>query len=177
MQNRIVLEKKLRALSAIRFVTKISNSNEKSSYTLYNGSKFSESVKETMVAAFGEADIYITNALALKLGLRTEHSSILDKWNVATRLSLAYQLAKNSSAGFAYGIFYQNPERKYLPSGTVLDYSKATHYILQYQLLTGQQTFRTEMLYKKYDALYKTGYTTKGRELASQPKGSGYEKG
>ncbi len=177
IQNRIVLEKKLRALSAIRFGTEVSSSTEESNYTLYNGAKFKETVKETMLAAFGESDIYITNALALKLGLRTENSQLLNKWNVAPRVSLAYQLGKNSSAGFAYGIFYQNPERKYLPAGTVLDFSKATHYILQYQLLTGQQTFRTEIFYKKYDALYKTGFNSNGREVASNTNGSGFAKG
>lgn len=177
IQNRIVLEKKLRALSAVRFGTEISNTNEQSTYTLYNGNRFTEKVKETMIAAFGESDIYITNSLAAKIGVRTEHSKILDKWNLAPRLSLAYQVGKNSSAGFAYGIFYQNPERRYLPASIALDFSKATHYILQYQLLTGVQTLRTEFFYKKYDALYKTGYNMNGREVAANNNGSGYAKG
>lgn len=177
VQNRIVLEKKLIGLSAIRFGTEASNSNEKSSYTLYDGTKYNETVKETMLAGFGESDIYITNSLAAKVGLRTEHSALLDKWNVAPRASLAYQVSKHSSAGFAYGIFYQNPERKYLPASTLLNFSKAAHYILQYQMLTGQQTLRTELFYKKYDDLYKTGYGSTGREVAANNNGTGYAKG
>lgn len=177
LQNRIMLEKKLSGLSAIRFGTEISNSNEKSAYTLYDGTKFTETVKETMAAAYAEGDIYITNNLAAKLGMRTEHSQLLNKLNVAPRASLAYQLGKKSSAGFAYGIFYQNPERRYLPSSTMLNFAKATHYILQYQMLSGVQTFRTEIFYKKYDDLFKTGLNSFGREAAVNNSGSGYAKG
>jgi len=176
-QNRIVLDKKLSGLSAIRFGTELSMSNEKSTYTLFTGTKFSETVKENMIAAFGESDIYITNALAAKIGVRAEHSEILNKWNMAPRASLAYQLSRYSSAGFAYGIFYQNPESKYLPTGSMLSFSKAAHYILQYQMLTGVQTLRMELFYKKYDDLYKTGYNMNGRDVAANNNGSGYAKG
>lgn len=177
LQNRIVLEKKLNGLSAVRFGTELSHSNEKSAYTLYDGTKFNETVKETMIAGFGESDIYITNSLAAKVGVRAEHSALLNKWNAAPRASLAYQISKYSSAGFAYGIFYQNPERKYLPTGTLLNFSQAAHYILQYQMLTGVQTLRMELFYKKYDDLYKTGYNSNGREVAANNNGSGYAKG
>jgi vitamin B12 transporter len=176
-QNRIVLDKKLSGLSGIRFGTEVSNSNEKSAYTLFNGTKFNETVKETMVAIFGESDIYLTNSLAAKLGVRTEHSNLLNKWNVAPRASLAYQLTKYSSAGFAYGIFYQNPERNYLPTTTVLDFSKSAHYILQYQMLTGLQILRVETFYKKYDDLFKTARNVNGREVAANNSGSGYAAG
>ena len=172
-----MLEKKLSGLSAIRFGTEVSSSNEKSTYTLYDGSKFTETVKETMLAAYGESDIYITNSLAAKIGVRTEHSQLLSKWNVAPRASLAYQISKYSSVGFAYGIFYQNPERKYLPTGTMLNFSTAAHYILQYQMLTGIQTLRMELFYKKYDDLYKTNLAITGREVAANNNGNGYAKG
>jgi vitamin B12 transporter len=176
-QNRIVLDKKLNGLSGIRFGTEISSSNEKSAYTLFNGTKFNEVVKENMIAVFGESDIYLTNSLAAKLGVRTEHSNLLNKWNVAPRASLAYQLTKYSSAGFAYGIFYQNPERSYLPTITVLDFSKSAHYILQYQMLTGLQTLRVETFYKKYNDLFKTALNVNGREVAANNSGSGYAAG
>jgi len=177
LQNRIMLDKKLSGLSAIRFGTEVSISNEKSAYTLYDGTKYSQTVKENMVAVFAESDIYITNYLAAKLGVRTEHSDLLNKWNVAPRASLAYQLGKHSSAGFAYGIFYQNPETKYLPTSSLLNFSKAAHYILQYQMQTGLQTLRMELFYKKYNDLYKTGYSAYGQEVAANNNGSGYAKG
>ncbi|MEI8060494.1 MAG: TonB-dependent receptor, partial [Ferruginibacter sp.] len=177
VQNKIVLDKKLSGLNAIRFGTEFTNSTEKSTYTLYDGTKFTATVKENMIAGFAESDIYIANNLAAKLGLRTEHSALLNKWDVAPRASLAYQLGKHSSAGFAYGIFYQNPERKYLPTTSLLNFSKAAHYILQYQLLTGQQTLRTELFYKKYLDLYKTGSNNLGQEIITNNAGTGYAKG
>jgi vitamin B12 transporter len=177
LQNRITLEKKLSGLSALRFGTELSSSNEKSSYTLFDGTKFNETVKETMLAGYAEGDIYVTNNLAAKIGLRTEHSKLLNRWNMAPRASIAYKLGTNSSAGFAYGIFYQNPERRYLPTTTLLNFAKATHYILQYQMLSGVQTLRTEVFYKKYDDLFKTGFNNVGREIAANNNGSGYAKG
>ncbi|MGF2411618.1 MAG: TonB-dependent receptor, partial [Ferruginibacter sp.] len=174
-QNRIVLDKKLSGLSAIRFGTELSVSNEKSAYTTYSGTTYSQTVKENMVAIFGESDIYITNSLAAKLGVRTEYSELLNKWNLAPRASLAYQLGKYSSAGFAYGIFYQNPERKYLPTTSLLNFSKSAHYILQYQMLTATQTLRMEMFYKKYDQLYKIN--ANGPGAAINNNGNGFAKG
>ncbi|MBS1510095.1 MAG: TonB-dependent receptor [Bacteroidetes bacterium] len=176
-QNRIMFDKKLKGLSGLRFGSELSVSNEQSTYTLYDGSSYKGTVKETMAALFGESDIYLTNSLAAKVGVRTEHSDLLKKWNIAPRASLAYQLGKYSSAGFAYGIFYQNPERKYLPTTSVLDFSKATHYILQYQMLTSVQTLRMELFYKKYNDLYKTGFNNFNQEVVIGNGGFGYAKG
>jgi len=176
-QARFVLEKRLSGLSAIRFGSDYFYSKEKTNYTLYDGTKFSQTVKDNLFAAFAEGDVYLTNDLALKAGLRTEHSQIIDKWNIAPRLSIAYKFKDNGQASFAYGIFYQDPERKYLPSFTKLDYAKATHYILQYQKMVKDRTFRTELFYKKYDDLFKTGLDNNNREVATNNDGYGEAKG
>src|SRR5690606_40525827 len=94
---------------------------------------------------FGEADVYITSRLAFKLGTRFEHSSIIDQTNLAPRASIAYKLGKGTQASLAYGIFYQNPERRYLPASSPLDFMKATHYIAQFQRVVSQQSFRAEI--------------------------------
>jgi len=154
-----VLEKKLKGLSAVRFGTEYNYSNDKLIYTDYNGQQYPSGLKENIKSIFGEADVYATNDLAIKGGLRFEHSSILDKANIAPRISVAYKLSKGSQASLAYGVFYQNPERRYLPSPNELTFMKATHYIAQYQKVANQQTFRTEIFYKKYDNLVKTGTT------------------
>lgn len=176
-QGRVVLEKKFLGLNALRFGADYFYSNEKSSYTLYDGTKYEEKVKDNLLAAFAETDIYLTNNLAAKLGGRLEHSDLMNRWNIAPRASLAYKTGDKSQASFAYGIFYQNPERKLLPGAAGLDYSKASHYILQYINQTKDYTFRTEMFYKKYDRLYKTGFNSNGREVAANTNGSGYAKG
>ncbi|MDB5198322.1 MAG: TonB-dependent receptor [Chitinophagaceae bacterium] len=172
---KVVIEKRLTGLSAIRFGSEYNYSNDKTEVTLYNA-KTVETVKENLVSGFAEADIYITNDIAAKVGTRAEHSSLLDKWNIAPRLSLAYKLADNSQASFAYGVFYQDPEKRYLPSAANLDYAKATHYIVQYQKLSNSRTFRTEVFYKKYQDLFKTTANT-GKETAVSNKGYGEAKG
>jgi outer membrane receptor for ferrienterochelin and colicin len=176
-QARVVLEKKLKGISAIRFGTDYFYSNEKSIYTLYNGFKVNETVTDHLNAGFAEADIYLTNNLAAKAGVRTEYSSLMNRWNVAPRLSLAYKIAEKTQASFAYGIFYQNPERRFLPTAASINYSKANHYILQFTRQTTDQIFRTELFYKQYNQLFKTDFNSVGREVINNNNGNGYAKG
>ena len=173
---KVVFEKKLKGLSAIRFGSEYNYSNDKLVYTAYNGQQYPSNVKEHIKAAFAEGDVYATNDLAVKAGVRFEQSSMLNKANIAPRLSIAYKVGKGSQASLAYGIFYQNPERKYLPSPNVLTFMKATHYIAQYQKVINQQSFRVEIFYKKYDNLVKTG-NTGFTEGAINNKGFGDAKG
>lgn len=176
-QVRTVTEKKLGGLNAFRFGAEYFYSQEKSTYTLYNGSQFTESVKDNLVAGFAETDIFITNSLAAKIGSRVEYSQIIKKWNLAPRVSVAYKFSDDSQASFAYGLFYQNPERKYLPALASLNYSRAAHYILQYQKLANDRILRVEAFYKKYTNLYKTGSSATGREVATNNRGFGDAKG
>lgn len=171
-----VLERRLRALSAIRFGAEYNYSDDHSTYTAYDGQQFPDSLREHIKSLFVEADIYITNNLAAKLGTRFEHSSILSATNLAPRVSVAYKLGKGSQASLAYGVFYQNPERRYLPSPNALDFMKAIHYIAQYQKVANQQSFRAEIFYKKYKGLVKTGFNN-GRETAINNNGFGDAKG
>jgi len=176
-QARFVLEKRLNGLNVIRFGSDYFYSNEKSTYTLFNGTQYAETVTDNLAAIFSEADIFITNNLAAKVGSRVEHSQVVNKWNIAPRISVAYKFKNNSQASLAYGLFYQNPERKYLPAVASINYSRAAHYILQYQKMTNERTFRIEAFYKKYTNLYKTTASPTGREMASNNNGFGYAQG
>jgi vitamin B12 transporter len=176
-QARLVMEKRLKGLNMLRFGADHFYSNEKSTYTLYDGSSYDANISDRLTAAFAETDFYASNYLAVKLGTRLEYSAIMNQWNLAPRISLAYKLSKQSQASFAYGIFYQNPESRYQPAVENIGYAKATHYILQYQKITARQTFRTEIFYKNYDQLYKTGADNFGREVALNNDGYGFAKG
>lgn len=151
-----VMERKIKGLSAVRGGLEYNHNNDDIRYTAFDGQVFNFLVKDRITSAFAEADIYVTNNIAAKLGGRYEHSSLLNKSNIAPRLSLAYKINKESQASLAYGVFYQNPERQYFPSFVDLNFTKATHYIAQYQRVTSLTTFRTELFYKKYDQLIKT---------------------
>lgn len=178
-QVRTVLEKKLKALTMLRFGSEYLYSEESTDYVTFQGDHFFQSVKDNFYAAFAETDVYITNDIAAKIGARTEHTAILNKWNFAPRVSLAYKFLDASQASFAWGIFYQNPERKYLPAVVPnLDFARATHYILQYQKITPTRVFRGEAYYKKYDNLYKTETDAlTGQAGASGNNGYGYARG
>ena len=158
LNDAIVFEKRLINISAIRFGAEYNYSNEKGDYTQYDGITYSQTIKENIFSGFAETNIYLTNDIALQAGVRTEHSKLLNKWDVAPRISMAYKFPDKSEFSLAYGIFYQDPESKYLPSINQLHFAQATHYIAQYQKISNQRTFRTEIFYKKYKDLFKTGF-------------------
>ena len=174
---KLVLERRLKGISAIRFGGEYNYSDEKSVFTTYDDQKYPGRLKENIKSLFAESDIYLTNKLAAKIGTRFEQSSLLDKTNIAPRFSLAYKLSKQAQASLAYGIFYQNPERRYLPSPGDLVFMKATHYIAQYMKVTSVRTFRAEIFYKKYDDLVKTGFTNGRDGVAINNNGFGDAKG
>jgi hypothetical protein len=123
---------------------------------------------ETYSAFYSEADIYITPQLVSRLGLRAEHSAIIDKYNAAPRISLAYKTGKFSQLSFAYGDFYQVPRKDFILTYSPNDFKfeKATHYILNYQYISDYRTFRIETYYKNYDHLLRT--------LSNTAENSGY---
>ncbi len=174
--TKAVFEKRFQGLSALRLGAEYNYSNDKANYTLYNGQEYPNNIKENLIAGFAETDIYVTNNLAAKLGARMEHSAFLEKFNFAPRISLAYKVGQKGQASLAYGIFYQTPERKYLPSPNELSFAKATHYIAQYQKVTALTTFRAELFYKKYEDLLKTNLIS-NQQIASSSNGYGYAQG
>ncbi|HZK63924.1 MAG TPA: TonB-dependent receptor, partial [Puia sp.] len=150
-QTKAVFEKKLGGLSAFRFGGEY----------WYNDNVFvyqdtSRRLKDNLYAAFAETDIYLTNELAAKIGLRYEYSSVIRKSDLAPRVSLAYKTGKDAQISAAYGIFYQKAENQQLFYTSNLGFTQATHYIINYQKMTRDQIFRVEAYYKKYKDLIKT---------------------
>ena len=149
-QGRVTLSRGIGPLSIIRFGGEAQRPDVNETYSVY-----SSIYKEDFGAAFAESDIYLTSKLVTRAGMRYEYSDIVGKYNLAPRLSLAYKTGKYSQTSVAYGDFYQTPDRTFLFKNPDLDYEKATHYILNYQVVTEKRTFRIEGYYKKYDNLVK----------------------
>ncbi len=150
-QIKAVFDKRLSGISVLRMGGEY--------MYFYNRSTFNNqtaTLPDHFKAFFSEADLYITNDLAAKVGARFEHSSLINKANIAPRLSLAYKTGKGAQMSIAYGEFYQKPENNYLYATTNFGYAKATHFIANYIKNTALQTFRVEAFYKKYDGLVKT---------------------
>ncbi|MBO9563451.1 MAG: TonB-dependent receptor [Niastella sp.] len=171
-----VLERRLYGLSAIRLGGEYMYFKDRTDFSNQFVPKSIANADDHFKAAFAETDLYITNDLAAKIGGRVEHSSQLDKANVAPRVSLAYKVGAKAQASLAYGIFYQKPEKDYYLRGysfNDLAYTKATHYIANYQKVSKDYTLRVEAFYKKYDELTKT-FTSKGSNVIDSVGGGGY---
>lgn len=136
-------------------------------------STFNVQRKEQYGAAFAESDLFISSKIVLRTGLRAEHSGLLQKTNLAPRLSAAYILGQNEQIAMAFGQFYQNPEYDLLRRNTNLQFERATHYMANYQRIRNGYTFRVEGYLKTYKNLVKTDPDT----YLSNNGGDGYARG
>lgn len=174
--GKFTITKNLFSNSFLTFGGEVQNLDHTTSFQNLSGN-----FNETYLAGYLEADIFFTNDFAGRVGVRTEHSKLLDKTNFAPRLSLAYRLGTFDQLNFAYGKFYQTPDPDFLLYSTNFDFENADHYILNYQYLGTNRTFRIEVYYKDYDNLAKgTVYTYPYYDLPIVPfsnNGSGYAKG
>ncbi len=136
----------------------------------YNYNDTLKKFTDNLTALFAETDLYMAKNIAAKIGLRAEHSTLLNKTNLAPRIGFAYRLNNGGQFNLAYGIFYQKPDIIYLLQNANLDYTKATHYIINYQRKFKNRLIRIEAYYKKYKDLVTTSPDTANN-------GNGYAKG
>ena len=156
LQGRVVLTRLLPGNNSLLF------GSEASRVTLRNsvmGTRYI--LHDNYGAAFVESQTYLGRNLAVQLGIRGEYSSVINRFNLAPRLSMAYKTGPYSQVSFAYGQFYQTPDYRYLYLNTNLSYERADHLILNYQIIKNKRTFRVETFYKNYAQLI--------REFTGQP--------
>jgi hypothetical protein len=127
---------------------------------------------EILTAGFVESDIFTSNSFVTRAGARVEHNNLLNKISVDPRLSLAYKVAEGQ-VSLAYGKFRQSPKNEWLRVNNSLQSEKADHYILNYQRISNNRTFRIETYFKQYDDLIKFSEAP----TAITNKGNGYAKG
>ncbi|MBS9464205.1 TonB-dependent receptor [Flagellimonas sp. 389] len=142
-----------------------------------NEVNFNIGYTDRLWSGFMETDIFLNNKFAMKLGIRAEHSSLIDDFTVSPRLSLAYKPGEKGQFSLAYGDFYQNPLTEVIKFEQPLGFEKASHYLLNYQHLSKGKTFRAEVYYKDYNNLVK--YDTELPQFNSifDNSGSGYAAG
>jgi hypothetical protein len=128
------------------------------------------SYQDQLSAAFAESDLFLTSKLVLRLGGRAEYSSYLANYNLAPRTSIGIKTGGTAQVSFAYGRFFQNPEDEYLVLQK-LNYERADHYILKYEINPNERNFRIEGYYKNYRQL------TREESGKLNNSGSGYAKG
>jgi len=130
-----------------------------------------------ITAGFAEADLIFSKDLALKLGVRADHSSIFNTTDLAPRVALAYKTSKNGQFSLAYGNFYQNPNSSVLKFEHDLKAQKTSHYIFNYQYVNSGKIFRAEAYRKDYDNLIKFDGDFESFATNFTSSGDGYAQG
>ncbi len=113
---------------------------------------------ETQVAAYTELEWTPVYWLAVKPGLRYEHSALLNTDNIAPRISMAIKTSRHSQVSLAGGVFYQDPGNEYLLPGLKAGMQQAMHYIANWQWSKTDRTLRIEGYYKNYQDLIREPY-------------------
>lgn len=130
--------------------------------------------EETISASFAEAELYASNKLVTKLGLRSESNTLTKDFTLDPRASVAYKPGSKGQFSFAYGTFRQAPKNELLRFNSSLAPERAEHYILNYQIISDRRTLRVETYYKNYKDLVKN-VNTNPFELNNE--GKGYARG
>ena len=115
--------------------------------------------KNYQFGSFAEADWYLSKKLVMRLGLRADHSSLLNRTVISPRTSVAYQFNKANQVSLAYGSFYQTPENDFLLYANTLDYERSHQYMINYSYTKNRRSFRAEAYYKPYFNLVKFDQT------------------
>ncbi|WP_190809164.1 TonB-dependent receptor [Flagellimonas sp. S3867] len=139
----------------LTFGSELFNTDYEETFMANDGFTFEGSYDDQLWAGFTETDIFLSNQFAMKLGIRGEHSSLMQDFTVSPRVSLAYKPGDKGQFSLAYGDFYQNPLTNVAKFGQPLLSEKTSHYILNYQYVGDGKTFRAEGYYKDYDNLVK----------------------
>jgi hypothetical protein len=129
---------------------------------------------ELIAAGFAEADVYATNKFVTRLGARIEYNDLIKSSTVDPRISLAYKTGDIGQVSLAYGQFRQSPKNEWLRINQSLKSEEAEHFILNYQHVANNKTFRIETYYKRYVDLIKF---VNGNATELSNNGSGYAKG
>jgi hypothetical protein len=144
-------------------------------------SDFKANLEDKFYAGFAETDFFLSDFAAFRIGIRYEYADFIERSSIAPRLSFALKLWENDQINFAFGQFYQTPDRQYLYQGKNLEFERADHYILNYQYIGERRTFRIEGYYKDYTSLMKRISNIGGSPIFSigdyNNSGSGYAKG
>ncbi|WP_439151750.1 TonB-dependent receptor [Winogradskyella sp.] len=133
--------------------------------------------ENNITAGFAEADLIFSKDLALKVGLRADHSVIFNTTDFAPRTALAYKTSDNGQISLAYGNFFQNPNSAILKFEDNLQAEQTTHYILNYQYVNNGKIFRAEAYRKDYDNLVKFDTQFESFDTNYNSSGYGYAQG
>lgn len=155
IQGRITVSRPAGKLSAVRFGGEWQHAayTDQFANVLYQHN-YGQHVDYT--ALYAETDLFFSPKVVARLGGRMEYATQIGKANFAPRTSIAYKTGLYNQFSFAFGQFYQQPGHFFTYDNASVNYSRADHYLLNFQNITDKQTFRVEAYYKKYSRLITT---------------------
>jgi outer membrane cobalamin receptor len=142
-----------------------------------NEQTFEYGLENNLFASFAETDIFFSKNLAIKIGLRAEHSALLDEFTISPRASISHKTGENAQFSLAYGQFYQNPSNNYLKFNQDFKAENASHLIANFQHSKQNQIFRVEAYYKGYKDLVKFDSQQPNFTSTFNNDGAGFAKG
>lgn len=146
-------------------------------FTSDTNGNFTPKFQNNIAGIFAETDVFFSKKLASKIGLRAEHSELLNQTSISPRASIAYKSGKHAQFSFAYGQFYQNPKNEYLKFTNEFVAENTSHFIANYQYVKDKQIFRIEAYYKDYKDLIKFDTEFAGSSSNFNNAGAGFAKG
>lgn len=146
------------------------NRNYNRSVTLLT-TEVTTTFNEAIGGFFVEADIYASNRFVTRVGGRAEVNSLQNAVQFDPRISMAYKAGEDGQVSVAYGKFRQTPKNEFVGEKPSLYAERAEHFIVNYQRITNNRTFRIETYYKRYTDLIKI------EASIVTNNGSGYAKG
>lgn len=108
---------------------------------------------DSQISGYIETEWKPARWFGLKTGIRADYSDLISKGGIAPRVSLAVKTGEKSQVSAAYGIFYQSAPSQYLLQGYRPGFQQAVHYIINFQRIKNDRTFRIEAYYKSYNEL------------------------
>ena len=152
------------------------NDYHENSHTGDTETAFNARLTENQFSAFAESEIYFSNKLMIRAGIRAEHSDLTDTIALFPRASIAWKIAPNSQVSCAYGRFAQSADMEYLKWQPTLRHEEAEHYIISYQYTLTGRIFRAEAYYKNYNHLVTSARFTEDQPITDNG-GYGYARG
>ncbi len=176
-QMKLVIRKEVSPFLNILAGADITPNRYRQDYSELSGFNYHGRVNDNGSALYTEAESMLFDKIALRLGVRGEYSSVLNKSAVAPRFSMAWLISPSSQISFASGLFYQTPEETLLRFNQNLDLEEARHFILNFQQEKDGHIFRIELYAKDYLHLvrYNKDDPYNGKDYNSD--GNGYAQG
>ncbi|WP_316820343.1 TonB-dependent receptor [Pedobacter gandavensis] len=179
--QKISLTKRFRGSSQVLLGAELFENARAEGYT-----GMSRKYSDVLSAGFAESELYFTDQLNLKTGLRLESSAYLDRMNLAPRTAIYFQASPIHKIIASYGHYYQKPDDSFLTQTSKLRDEKSIQYALEYEMKMSFRILRFSAYFKDYQRLVKiktpvfSGFQAYGPPLQIEDfnnNGKGYAKG